>query len=119
MVNVDSVVGFELAPKVMGKVLLNSENVTVVKVVVEPGGSVPDHSHPHEQMGILLTGKAQFHASGKKLPIEAGMAYWIKPNEIHGVTVEGDEPSIFIDIFYPSRTEYVEKQRNLQGQLHG
>ncbi len=102
---------FPLFEKVIGKVLLSGKRLTFVYVEVEPNGVVPEHSHPHEQMGICLEGKAEFSNEGKMTIVKAGMVYWIPSNEKHGVKVISDKPGIFLDVFSPPREEYLSRQK--------
>jgi quercetin dioxygenase-like cupin family protein len=109
----EDISGFPLFQKVVAKVLLSGKRLTFVHVEIEPNGIVPEHSHPHEQMGICLEGKAEFSNEGKMTIVKAGMAYWIPSNEKHGVKVIGDKPGIFIDVFSPPREEYLSKQKEV------
>ena len=107
VVRIDEVKGWEAFPGVRGRVPLTGDRVTLFYVEVEPGGVVPEHSHPHEQMGICLKGKAEFMGGGEKKIVEAGMLYYFPSNEVHSLRVIGDEPGIFLDIFSPPREEYI------------
>ena len=94
---------------VMGKILLWSERLTFFLVEIEVGEVVPEHSHPHEQMGICLRGEAEFWGAGESVVVREGMAYFIPSNEKHGVKVTGTEKGLFLDVFSPPREDYLEK----------
>jgi len=44
---------FEAFPGVNGKVLFGGRNLMFFLVEIKGAGTVPEHSHPHEQMGIF------------------------------------------------------------------
>ena len=45
----------EVAPGYLGR-YLHSDHVTQGRVDIAPGAVIPDHSHPHEQWTLLLSG---------------------------------------------------------------
>ncbi len=100
---------FEAFPGVVGKVLLNGHNLMFFLVDVK--GEVPEHSHPHEQMGICLSGKAELVSGSQRAIVEAGTAYWLKPNERHSVRVIGNESATFLDVFSPPREDYLQRAK--------
>ena len=51
---------YEFFPDVLGRVILAGKRMTFFLVEIPAGKKVPMHSHPHEQMGICLAGKAEF-----------------------------------------------------------
>lgn len=110
VVSKEDVKGFPIFQKVVGRVLLSGERLMLLLVKIEPDGVVPEHSHPHEQMGLCLNGKAEFKADKTKI-VEAGMAYWFPPYEKHSVRIVGDKPGVFLDIFSPPREDYIMKQK--------
>ncbi len=54
-VRLDAVRAFELAAGVSGQPLFG-EGAMLNLIRFEPGATVPLHSHPHEQLGIVLEG---------------------------------------------------------------
>jgi len=96
---------------VTGKVLLWSERLMFFLVEIEAGEMVPEHSHPHEQMGICLKGEAEFMGDGQRVIVREGMAYAITSNEKHSVKVIGTERGVFLDVFCPPREDYLAKMR--------
>lgn len=93
------------------RMIFSSDRTMILRVEIPPGVSVPEHNHPHEQMGICLQGQAEFTSSGAKYHVEAGTFYWIRPNESHTVEITGTEKGVFVDIFSPPREDYLEKLR--------
>jgi len=66
---------------------------------------VPDHRHPHEQTGYLISGKMLFNIAGEKILAEPGDSWSIPSNMSHGVEVLED--SIVIEVFSPVRQDYL------------
>jgi len=109
---------YEFLPSIFGRVLLNSERLTFFLVEIPVGKKVPLHSHPHEQMGICLAGRAEFISGENKRIVHEGMVYRIKPNEEHEVRVIGSENGRFLDVFSPPRLEYVSLQKSIEDGRH-
>lgn len=81
------------------------EKVMMSYVNVEPNITIAEHSHPHEQMGMLLEGEAEFTIGDEKRMVKPGMAYLIPSNVKHKV-ITFDKPVLALDIFSPPREEY-------------
>jgi quercetin dioxygenase-like cupin family protein len=89
------------------RILMHSKNLMLVYYEIEPGAVFPDHSHHHEQMGYIFKGSGEFIIDGEKKTVSAGSSYFIEPNETHEFKVVGNETCVLIDIFYPSRMDYL------------
>lgn len=76
-----------------------------------PGHTVPFHSHPHEQVGIVYSGKAVLKIGDEKRIVKKGDFYRIPANIPHSDTCIGNEPFIMLDIFYPVREDFLQKLR--------
>lgn len=109
VVRAEDIEDIPLFGNVSGKVIFSSERVMFLLVKIEPREIVPEHSHPHEQMGICLKGRAEFSSGEESRIVEEGTFYWIKPGEKHSVKPLGDETCIFLDVFNPPREDYLEK----------
>jgi len=79
-----------------------------------PGHSVPLHSHPHEQVGMVYGGKAILRLGGEERIVKKGDFYCIPANVPHSDTALGDELSIMLDILYPVREDFIEKLRKIE-----
>ena len=99
---------FLLFGEVSAKIIFSSDRVMFLLAEIPPKGKVPEHSHPHEQMGICLKGRAEFRSGKERRIVDEGMFYWIKPGERHSVLSLVDEPSLFLDVFNPPREDYIE-----------
>ncbi len=74
-------------------------------VDIAPHAVVEEHQHPHEQVGMLLEGRAIFFIGGEQKTLQAGDLYRIPGNVRHKV-IALDQPVRAIDIFCPVREEY-------------
>jgi quercetin dioxygenase-like cupin family protein len=74
-------------------------------VDLEPHSVVEEHSHPHEQIGMVLRGRATFFIGGEEKTLGPGDWYRALGGVRHRV-VALDEPVQVLDIFYPVREEY-------------
>jgi len=91
---------------------LHGEKMMMVLNSTLPGHSVPLHSHPHEQIGMVYRGKALLKIGGEERVVQKGDFYCIPANVPHGDTTIGDDPFVMLDIFYPVRTDFIEKFEN-------
>ncbi|MER3416262.1 MAG: cupin domain-containing protein [Gemmataceae bacterium] len=74
-------------------------------VDMEPHSVVPEHSHPHEQMGIVLDGEALFTIAGVQRHVRKGDLYRIPSGTVHTVTALATGFRA-LDVFSPPREEY-------------
>lgn len=74
-------------------------------VEMEPRAVVERHSHPHEQMGLMLEGEAEFTIGDESLRVTAGQMWRIPGGVAHQV-VAGDRPVRALDVFHPPREDY-------------
>ena len=75
---------------------------------METGSQVPEHSHPHEQAGLMLQGKLRFRIGDEERVMVPGDAFLVPPDMVHsGEVLEG--PARVMDIFSPPREDYIEK----------
>jgi quercetin dioxygenase-like cupin family protein len=88
---------------------LHDERMMMVLNMTLPGNTVPLHSHPHEQIGMVYSGKARLKIGDEEHIVKKGDFYCIPANVPHGDTVMGDEPFIMLDVFYPVREDFIEK----------
>jgi len=72
---------------------------------LEPGAEIPEHAHPHEQMGIGLAGAFELTIGGESRRIGPGDPYWIPSGTPHRA-VASDEGARVLDIFSPVREDY-------------
>jgi len=74
-------------------------------VTFEPRSIVPEHEHPHEQMGIMISGQAEFTVGGRTKVLGPG-DIWRIPGGVRHKVVALDGPAVALDCFHPVRDDY-------------
>jgi len=94
----------EMMPGVVRRTLSTSESLMLIEVTFEKGAIVPLHSHPHEQIGYLASGRILFELGDERRELGPGDSWLVPPNVLHQVTAL--EFSLIVDVFSPPREEY-------------
>src|SRR6056297_2052952 len=81
------------------------EHLMLSYLEMDAGAEVPLHDHPHEQAGILLTGKLELTIGEETRLVEPGAMFIIPPHTPHrAVAIHG--PATVLDVFSPVREDY-------------
>ena len=88
---------------------MHGEKMMMVLSATLPGHSVPSHSHPHEQIGMVYSGKAVLRIGGEERTVKKGDFYRIPANVQHGDTCIGEKPFVMLDIFHPVREDFIQR----------
>ena len=94
--------------------IASSETVMLSHVNFEEGCLVPEHRHPNEQCGIVLSGTIRFTIAGEEHVVEAGDFFMIPPNELHSAVAIGG-PAVALDVFVPPRSDYLSRRNQAFG----
>jgi quercetin dioxygenase-like cupin family protein len=106
-VHFDEVRPFELADGVTGRPLFGAGAMLNV-IEFEPGSVVPLHSHPHEQLGIVLRGMQALVVEG--VAHELGpMEGYVLPGGVEHSAYCGPDGALVLDVFQPVRDDYKER----------
>jgi quercetin dioxygenase-like cupin family protein len=81
------------------------EKMTLSQASLRAGAVVAEHSHPHEQVGMVLEGRVVFFIGKEEKTLGPGDLFRIPGGVPHKVTVL-DQPARVLDIFHPVREEY-------------
>ncbi len=82
------------------------QNLMLSVVHCEEGAVVALHAHPHEQMGLLISGHFDFTIGGVTRRLGPGDMWRIPSGVPHTVVAVGG-PAVAIDIFSPVREDYL------------
>jgi quercetin dioxygenase-like cupin family protein len=104
LVHRSSATPVEMLPGVVRRTLTEGERMMLVEVTLAQGAVVPPHTHPHEQIGYLASGRLLFEVGDERRELAAGDSWLVPSNVPHGVTAL--ESSVAIDVFSPPREEY-------------
>ncbi len=102
--NPDVITPRQLAPGVAAKIV-SGEKVMFSLVTLEPGAAVPEHSHPHEQMGMLLSGTLTLSVGGETHTL-AGNEIYLMPGGVPHKAAAGPDGAVALEAFSPPREEY-------------
>jgi quercetin dioxygenase-like cupin family protein len=107
-VNADELPKLQLFPRALSGII-HGDNLMLSFLDLSPGCEIPEHSHPHEQAGLVLSGTLRFRIGAEERVAGPGDAFIIPGNVVHWGIVEGDEVVKVLDIFSPPRQDYVER----------
>ena len=96
--------GFTLAPGARARALFG-ERAMVNLVEMEPDAEVAMHSHPHEQLGVILRGSMTMTIGGEVGQVGELGGYVIAPDVEHGGRA-GPAGALVLDVFAPVREDY-------------
>ena len=86
--------------------MIVGQNVMICRFRFAPFVVTNEHSHPHEQMTLVVQGKVKFIIGGEERIVSAGDVLHFPPDNRHGATML-DEEVILIDIFSPIREDFL------------
>ena len=82
---------------------ISGDRQTMVRYVYAPGSVFPVHSHPEEQITVVLSGRIVFTVDGARHDLGPGDVAVLPGGLAHGATVEGDETVVTINTLSPRR----------------
>ncbi len=94
-----------MLPGIVRTVVASGQGAMIVRFELEKGAVLPAHSHPHEQMGLILSGTLDVTIDGETRSLRAGDAYVVPQNSVH--LAVAPERSTVLDVFAPPREDYL------------
>ena len=82
------------------------ERLMVCRLRFAPRVITAVHSHPHEQMTLVISGRVLFTIEDQVREVTAGDILHFPPGVRHGATML-DEEVVLIDIFSPIREDFL------------
>jgi quercetin dioxygenase-like cupin family protein len=102
--NPENIVPKVLAPGVTAKIA-SGERMMLSLVTFAPDAVVPTHSHPHEQMGMLVSGTLEFTIAGETRVLSgSGMVF--VPGGVPHAAKAGPGGAVTLEVFSPPREEF-------------
>jgi len=74
-------------------------------VELQPNAIVARHSHPHEQLGMILRGSMTLVVAGTNHELEEMDGYTL-PGGVEHEGIAGPEGALVLDVFQPVREDY-------------
>ena len=93
----------QIAPGYLGR-YLHSDLLTQGRIDITAGAVVPDHSHPHEQWTLVLSGSLELTIAGAPHVLNPGQVMYIAPHERH--SARAVTACQVLDVFHPPRDDY-------------
>jgi quercetin dioxygenase-like cupin family protein len=82
------------------------QNLMICRLKFEPFVVTEPHSHPHEQITLVMQGKARFIIGAEERIVTAGDVLQFPSHFWHGATML-DEEVVLLDIFTPIREDFL------------
>ena len=82
------------------------ERMMICRFRFAPYLVTPEHSHPHEQMSLVVSGRVRFFIEGEERIAVPGDVLHFPPDCWHGATML-EEEVMLIDIFSPIREDFL------------
>ena len=96
----------EQVAKGIRRQMVVGENVMVCRFTFDPFVVTDVHTHPHEQMTLVVQGKVRFTIDGLTVIAAPGDVLHFPPHTRHGATML-DEEVVLVDIFSPIREDFL------------
>ena len=101
----------EIEPEPMNPLLtrqfVSGEQGMAARILLKQGCVVPEHSHPNEQIAMILSGALEFVLGGQVMVVRAGELIVIPAGVPHSAVALEDTEDI--DFFAPPRRDWIEK----------
>jgi unsaturated pyranuronate lyase len=104
LIHFDEVPSFTMIDGVEARPLFG-QGAMLNLVTFEPGATVPAHSHPHEQLGIVLEGMQALVIDGVAHELHPMDGYVLPGGVVHSAYCGPDGAKV-LDIFTPVREDY-------------
>lgn len=82
------------------------EQMMICRFQFAPFLVTAEHSHPHEQMSLVMSGRVRFFIEGQERIAGPGDVLHFPSNCVHGATMMAEEV-VLIDIFTPLREDFL------------
>ena len=95
----------EAAPGILRKALNHSDQMMLCEFTLDKGAVIPNHTHPHEQMSYVVSGRFRYTIGDETREVGPGDTALVPSDVPHKVEVLEDTKAI--DIFLPVREDYL------------
>jgi quercetin dioxygenase-like cupin family protein len=96
----------DVAPGLTRKTLTYGEKALLSEFRLAKGGILPAHSHPHEQIGYLVSGKIVLNIDGQDHEFNPGDSWCIAGDAVHSGKILED--AVAVEVFAPVREDYLD-----------
>jgi len=85
--------------------VVHASSITIAKIGIAQGGTVPTHAHINEQVMNIMSGRLKVILDGEEIILHGGESLVIAPNVPH--SVEALEDTVAVDVFSPVREDWI------------
>jgi unsaturated pyranuronate lyase len=85
--------------------VVDGDRCSLAVVELDADSVVAEHSHPNEQLGIVVSGAVTFRVSDEERDLAPGGTWRIPSNVPHEVHA-GPNGAVVVDVFSPPRTDW-------------
>jgi quercetin dioxygenase-like cupin family protein len=104
VVKAEDVTSFNPEPGMVRQVLAHNQQLMLIRHFFEKGWVGTRHSHPHEQLVYIVSGKVHVDIDGRIFDVVAGESFVVDGGVEHQAWALED--SEVLDIFTPVRDDY-------------
>jgi quercetin dioxygenase-like cupin family protein len=87
------------------KTLVYGEKTLLCEFRLGGGKVLPDHRHPHEQTGYLISGRINLTIGDEIFEVEPGDSWCIPGDVAHSAEIIDD--AVVVEVFSPVREDYL------------
>jgi quercetin dioxygenase-like cupin family protein len=95
----------EIFPGVQLKTRVFGTKTLLAEFWLKKGNSIPDHQHPYEQTGYLVSGNICLTIGNESFDAAPGDSWCIPSDMKHSVEIKED--SVLVEVFSPVRKDYL------------
>jgi quercetin dioxygenase-like cupin family protein len=85
--------------------VIHAQRITIARIGLAKGASVPTHAHGNEQVLNMISGRLKVLLDGDETVLHGGQTLVIPPDVPH--SVEALEDTVAVDIFSPIREDWI------------
>ena len=85
--------------------VVEGAHLTFAVIELDPGTHVPDHHHPHDQIGVLVRGSVRFTIGDETREVVAG-GTWRVPGDVAHHVEAGPDGAVVVEAFGPVREDW-------------
>ncbi len=94
----------EMLPGLSRRTLAAGKSMMICEFTLDAGVEIPGHTHPHEQVGYVASGKVKIIMDDGSFDLGPGDTYYAPSGARHGAIAL--ERSVVVDTFNPPREDY-------------
>jgi quercetin dioxygenase-like cupin family protein len=101
---IDRAVAVEMLPGLIRRTLVSDDRLMICRFDLEEGVEIPEHSHPQDQAGYVVSGRIRISVGGESCDLGPGDTYSAPSGAVHSALAL--ERTVVVDTFSPPREDY-------------